>query len=258
MKKLLVIISVVSLAIFGILILKNRSTTPEKSFGKTQTTSSSAPSNNFISFDFDNQNLTIAWFKVENPEKLKLIPNFSEKSSSKETVSTQNCQFLSSAGFYTTTNLPIGLFIADGKQINSWQQNSLLDGILSINYLATPRITRNLPQDPLKLAIQSGPIIKENAGFQTLRIQNDNNSRRLVAAITGENSLYFLVIYDSNSNYSGPLLGNLPNVFKNFEEKEGIIFADIINLDGGGASAFISSDTSLSEISPVGAFFCQP
>ncbi len=258
MKKLLIVISIVTLAIFGVLILKNRSTTPEKSFGKTQTNSLPPSSNNFTSFDFDNQNLTIAWFKIDNPEKLKLIPNFSEKSSSKETISAQNCQFLSNAGFYTTTNLPIGLFIADGKQISSWQQNSLFDGILSINYLATPRITRTFPQDPLKSAVQSGPIIKENAGFQTLRIQNDNNSRRVAAGITGENILYFLVIYDSNSNYSGPLLANLPDVLKIFEEKEGIIFADIINLDGGGASAFISPDTSLTEINPVGAFFCQP
>ncbi len=110
----------------------------------------------------------------------------------------------------------------------------------------------------LQNAIQTGPIIKENNSYITLKIQDDNGARRVLAAITGDNRLYFLVIYDNNSQFNGPLLADVPSLVGNFENESGIHFADVINLDGGAASAFYSDSASLSEINPSGAFFCQP
>lgn len=255
MKRFLILIPIIPLAIFGFLIYKNINTTPQKSEASTQVLSSDQNQNS-IKFDFNDQNISVVWYKIDNSEKLILIPNFSEKLTSKEIIDKNNCQFLSSAGFYNKDDSPIGLVIADSKLVNSWQENSLFDGILSVNQMATPRITRQIPQDQLLIATQVGPILKENAQVQTLRIQNDNPSRRTVAAITGENVLYFLSFYDTNSNYSGPLLANLPNILQTFENKTRITFADAINLDGGSASAFHSPSINLIEASPVGAFFC--
>src|SRR5258708_5696859 len=112
-------------------------------------------------------------------------------------------------------------------------------------------------RDPLKLALQSGPILKENNEFKNLSIIDDHPARRIVMGVTGENKAVLMVIYKDGSSFDGPLLGNLPTVLKTFEEKSGTTLADAINLDGGGASAFYSGDTILTEASPVGSFFCQ-
>lgn len=254
MKKLLLLsIIILPLLIFGILILKNKSTTPQKS-GAQNLAPSPLPTSNSININ----SLKISWYEINNVDNLKLIPNFSEKLSSKEVIEKNNCKFLSNGPFYSKDDKPLGLFIANNQTIATWRENPLFDGILSINDMATPRITRNIPQDNLVNAIQTGPIIKENNQFQTLKIQEDKESRRIVAAITGENKLFFLTVYNPNSEYSGPFLANLPTVLKDFEEKSKIVFADIINLDGGSASTFNTESFNLSEINHSGAFFCQP
>lgn len=257
MKKISwLVIVIFPLLIFGILVLKNQNTNPQKSTAANSASVLSAVNVDNQSLQIDN--LTYSWFFINKIDSLKLIPNFNEKISSKEVIANNNCQFLSNASFYSQDNKPLGLFITNGNTLANFQTNSLFDGILSINDMATPRITRDIPQDHLNIAIQTGPIIKENNTFQTLQIQNDTESRRVIAAVTGGNKLYFVVIYDTESEYLGPMLSDLPGALKNFELKANISFADAINLDGGAASTFNSPSIKLSEINPVGAFFCQP
>ncbi len=256
MRKLLLLpVIIIPLLVFGILVLKNKSTTPGSSSAESNVAINESSSK---SHSVDLDNFTISWFETGNLDHLLLIPNFKEKSSSTDINAKYNCSFLSSSAFYAANNLPLGLFISDGNTLANWQENTLLDGILSINDMATPRITKLTPQDHLQIAVQTGPFLKENNFFQSLRIQNDNGERRMIAAITGENKLFFLVIYNKNSEYEGPLLADVPSILKDFEQKTGIIFADAINLDGGTATAFKANSVNLSEFSPVGAFFCQP
>jgi len=236
--------------IFLSLVYKNKNTTAQKSAAQ-EVSPTSITQNSIQIGDF-----TFSWFQT-NTDSLKLIPNFDEKNFSKEVIQNNKCRFLSNAGFYSKESKPIGLFVTDKQTLSNWQENLLLDGILSINDIATPRITREAPKDTLRIALQTGPIVKENAGYVNLKIQNDSEARRVIAGVTGENKLFFLVIYKTNSEYLGPLLGDLPVALKKFEEKSGIIFADIINLDGGAASTFYSPDKNLSEINSTGAFFCQ-
>ncbi len=165
--------------------------------------------------------------------------------------------FLANGPFYGTNNQPLGLIITNGNTISDYENNNLLNGVLSVNDFATPRITQNLPQDHLQIAVQTGPIIKENNSYDSLQITNDKNSRRVLAAVDGNNNLYFLVIYDKDSEFSGPFLNDVPSLLNQFEQKENINFADIINLDGGSASVFITRNFDLTEFNPVGAFFCQ-
>lgn len=189
-------------------------------------------------------------------DQITLLPNFTDSETSRDLFTQNNCQVLVNGGFYSKTNQPIGLFLSEYDQISGYQNNSLFNGIVSVNDFDTPRITRNTPTDRLRLAIQTGPILIENASPRTLSIRNDSPNRRTVAAITGENKIFFLTIYDNDSFFSGPNLEDLPSVLEEFESQTGIEIADAINLDGGTASALQSNEVDINELSPIGSFFC--
>lgn len=89
-----------------------------------------------------------------------------------------------------------------------------------------------------------------------MSVKNDKQARRVVAGVTGENKLIFLVFYDNNQYYSGPYLNDLPDLVDKTGKSLDLNIADAINLDGGSASAFISDDIKLTELTPVGSFFC--
>ena len=54
----------------------------------------------------------------------------------------------------------------------------------------------------------------------------------------------------------GQIFHNLPGIIAKLNVKEEMGLADVINLDGGSASALVTPEFSLSEASPVGSFFC--
>src|SRR5258708_6429637 len=167
-KPLLIIFIILPLLIFGILILKNHSTTPQKPKAEDF-----SPTPIGINNSIEVDGFTVSWFEIDNIDNLKLIPNFSEKLSSKEVIQKNNCKLLSNGPFYATNengNHPLGLFITNGDRFYPWSENSLFDGILSINEMAIPRITRLVPEDKLNIAIQADPILKENHSFQTLKL----------------------------------------------------------------------------------------
>lgn len=232
---------------------------------KVETPTPTSSYKNQVTFEFGDRNITGAWYKVEDPFNIKLTANFEEKIDASDYFAKNECKFLSSAGFYTKDDKPTGLFVSEGQTIRKYAQNSLLNGIVSVNYIGTPRITSVVPDDPLRLALQSGPLLKENAEFKKLSLKSDEEARRVVAAVTGNNELYFIVFYDKSSAYIGPNLKDLPEVLAAFERESRIEFADAINLDGGSATAFYvkgqnqnGTDTfSLSEVSSVGSFFCE-
>ena len=127
---------------------------------------------------------------------------------------------------------------------------------MSVNELGTPRITREVPEDPLVNAVQTGPVVFENGAVTKLSFVRDSASRRVIAAVSGENELIFMVFYTQDSAFSGPLLAELPEGVAKLNVEENLGIADAINLDGGSASAFAIPGFSLTEASPVGSFFC--
>lgn len=208
--------------------------------------------------NFDGKLFLATWAEVST-ENVELIPNFSDKKTAKNVFRENSCSVLINAGFYQNDGVfshPIGYFQSGDEVTSNYQDNKLFNGILSINSFDTPRITRNVPQDPLLLAVQTGPILKENGQIQDLNLARDKGSRRMIAAITGRNSLIFISIYSKDANLSGPYLEDLPNIIHEFENKTGVLLADAVNLDGGSASAFYANNFSLSEVSPIGSFFC--
>lgn len=249
-KKFILFTIFASFLFLGFIFVSREVESPEKILGEQNPVS-----HNPKDFDLDN-NLSYYYFEVDDMESLKLMPNFTEKLTSKEFVEKYKCRSLVNGGFYSKDNEPIGLFITEGEKLKAWSENSLLDGIFSVNYFGIPRITREIPSDELRITVQSGPILIENTQVISLSLNKDEFARRVVAAVTGENRIYFIVFYDKGSEFSGPRLTDLPRTLEVFQKKAGITIADAINLDGGTASTFIVENVTLSEATPVGSFFC--
>ncbi len=57
------------------------------------------------------------------------------------------------------------------------------------------------------VAIQTGPILIKDLDIQNLQLISDQHKRRMVLAITTENTPYFLAITLKDNDAEGPLLG---------------------------------------------------
>lgn len=179
-------------------------------------------------------------YRQEISNNLTLIPNFERKIASSRLM--EDCMFGASGGFYSQDNKPIGLFIADGKKLSSYEQNSTLNAFFVGN--GTLSIRRDPPASA-DFAVQSGPYITSH-----LRIQNDTFARRILVARSG-NRWSFLAITGKDNIFDGPMLSDMPQILEKLEIDEAL------NLDGGSASAFYSgSGVRLGELTPVGSFFC--
>jgi uncharacterized protein YigE (DUF2233 family) len=168
----------------------------------------------------------------------------------------EKCKFLVNSGYYKADFSPTGLLISEYQKVSSFVASKTADGIFSVNDFATPRITSEIPKDRLRLALQAGPILKENSFKKVLKLKSDELARRVIVGVTGANQAVFIVFYDSQSVYKGPFLSNLPDLVEKFEKASGIILADVLNLDGGTASVFISDKLNLPEAVFSGSFFC--
>lgn len=193
-----------------------------------------------------------SYFRVENTDSITLKSNLDSLDSS----SKLKCDNLINAGFYTKSFKHSGLFISEGNVIQDFIRNKTYNAVISVNDLGTPRITRETPKDTLRFAVQTGPMLIENAQVQELSLVRDKSARRMIAAVTGNNEIIFIAIFDKSSSFEGPLLSELPELINQFGIITGEIIADAVNLDGGSASAFRSDSFSLTEISTIGGYFC--
>lgn len=196
------------------------------------------------------------WFKVEDASNVTLIPNYDGRSASADTYTENSCKQMFNGGFYDVDSTAIGLVVSEREELSPYRRNNLLNGIMSVNEMDTPRITRSVPSDPLVNAVQSGPVIWENGSELTVNVKNDENARRIVGAVTGSNELVFIALYNPKSVFLGPKLSELPGLISSLNTEYDLNIADAVNLDGGSASVFITPDFSLSEISSVGSFWC--
>jgi exopolysaccharide biosynthesis protein len=199
---------------------------------------------------------TINWFVLESSETLSIHSNLINTARSTEAKENHSCKFLVNGGFYDQDNNHLGLLIENNelisKSISSETFNSffVIDADLSVNIL------ENEPELPVEIALQTGPmLIKDNQSIN-LELTSDKYARRVVVGLNGENEIVFIIIYDSKTKISGPLLSNLPDIIELFEEKSGIDVVSATNLDGGGASAFLTKEVSITENQIIGSYFC--
>ncbi|OGM75452.1 hypothetical protein A2382_04115 [Candidatus Woesebacteria bacterium RIFOXYB1_FULL_38_16] len=258
-KHLIITVLVISASIYISSVYNHSKNSKNKSIkiqdNKTNVLSSNISTTNSITYNGSTFTLNI--YKVSDLDNLYLYNNLTNSKTSTNLTQINNCKFLINAGFYSTKEEPIGLFITEGETLSIFNTNALLNGIFTINSLATPRISKALPTDDIRLALQTGPILIENTSLQTIKLNNDKKARRMILAITGSNELYFMAIYTRESVFNGPFLTDIPLIIEKLNSELNLSIADAINLDGGSASAFISDSIKLTELSPIGSYFCE-
>jgi len=208
-----------------------------------------------IEVNFNNEIYKVNWYEINNTDNLLLLVN-QNRQTSQAFMDQNKCIFLSSGGYYKTDYSPTGLLISEYSEVSHFVYSILANGIFSINDFATPRITSQVPRDRLRFALQAGPLLKENGEFINLSLRNDEEARRVVLGVTGENKAIFMIVYKPDSALFGPYLKDLTKIIEEFEIKTGIIFADAMNLDGGSPTVFKNEDINLTESTMVGNFFC--
>lgn len=257
----MMVLSLLGLAVFFVSL---KQSTPEQP--PVLGTKESSPTHKSVEqelvISFNDRKYKIVWAKVE-AQNTFLYPNFSEKEVAKNLFEQNACEVLINGGFYSanteaqnTEIVPIGLFISQSETISGYRENSLFNGIFSINDIGTPRITEEVPEDSLVSAVQTGPILQANNYEHTLKLSRDKEARRMAAAVTGSNEIIFLSVHGENASFSGPKLVDMPKIITIFEEEAGLNIADAINLDGGAASAFYAEHINISEASLIGSFWC--
>lgn len=215
-----------------------------------------AKSEQIIDFEKNGISFRAAWIKTSDFKNLFLYPNLKEKLSAQELFGQKKCRSLVSAGFYTPKEEPIGFFITEGEKIGERVESRLFDGFFSVDKSGKAQINFQTPEKNMRLALQSGPVLIKNNQTLRLQIKDDKSSRRVVLALDRTGEAFFIIIFNKDSVFEGPLLADLPKVVQGFEAKTGIDFPEALNLDGGSASAFYTNFLSLPEFSLIGSYFC--
>jgi len=213
--------------------------------------------NDIQSVEINGKEYVFAWIQVTRTENLFLHPNFEERYTLQESIEKYGCINLTSGGFYSEANSPIGLFISEAEIISNKDSNNLFNGYFTLTKNGEAAISKDYSGEPVRIGLQAGPILIQNGQIQRLVLANDKMARRIVVALTKEGNIYFITFYNEESVFVGPLLADLPLLVSNIQNKFDIEFISALNLDGGAASAFYNQEIQLSELTPIGSFFCE-
>ncbi|OGD62472.1 hypothetical protein A2160_00100 [Candidatus Beckwithbacteria bacterium RBG_13_42_9] len=205
---------------------------------------------------FGQETFRFGFQKIDDPAELELFPNFEAKKAAKNLMTDNNCRFLINSGFYSPENKPLGWFFSQGELLNLPENNRLLNGFMSSNEAAGVVITDLPPQGMVKWGFQSGPLLVVAGQKLPLAIRDDEYKRRAVAALTQTGELIFFVITTEESLNAGPPLADLPSVIDIIGQSLNEHLVSAINLDGGSASAFLSQEIQIDEVSLIGSYLC--
>ena len=209
---------------------------------------------NTVALDHNGKEYSVNWFIASDPKKISLKSNLKDKSTSREIVQSNQCSSFISGGFYTKEDKHIGLFIEDKKEIQKFNNHSLFNGFVGISD-SNVEISNSVPSNT-KFALQSGPILIQSEQNMTLSLKNDEPARRMVISKSKSGEIIFSTFFGLDNPYKGPLLSELTTLVRNFQSVLGADITDSLNLDGGIHSAFYTEGELLSEISPIGSYFC--
>lgn len=224
-------------------------TTPTNIQNSTPTQNKAQPQ------DSSGQGYKTVWISVNDKDKLFLYTNLENKLSSKELATKHSCAQLISGGFYDTQGNHIGLLVSEGEIISDSQKNDLFNAYFSISKTNVISITEYPIFSP-RISLQTGPFLFKNKNKVNLNLVRDENARRIAVGITEDKKIMFFAFYEQENYFSGPELAELSELIERINKEKKLSLVDVINLDGGAHSAFISDLVTLSEASPIGSFFC--
>jgi len=191
-----------------------------------------------------------------SPAQAQLIANFPKRMSSGEIMETKACMGGVNGGFYDTQNNPLGLFRTNGTELRGPSTSTLINGFFSVSSENKASISSEIPATAARIALQTGPMLYWEGRPLKLAIRSDERARRMAAALTDDGKILFFAFYSADAVFDGPLLGDMPLLIDEVNKTEKLHITSAINLDGGSASAFYASGVRLSELTPVGSFFC--
>jgi exopolysaccharide biosynthesis protein len=194
------------------------------------------------------------WVVIRNPAKLHLISNLNDSLTAGEARNKFGCTHITSAAFYGENGEYLGYFVSDSEVLSGSQKSSLFNGYFYIKN-NTADISLNEPAAP-RIAFQTGPVLFWEGKPRIINTANDKDARRMVAAIDAGGNIYLMVFYNRESVFIGPKLTELPEIIADLNNDKNLKIVKAVNLDGGGASAFMSAQISLQELSKVGSFLC--
>lgn len=254
MKKLIFLFVILCIIFFIWRIRQNESTREiSEPILTTENPTSINPS--WKTITIDEKTYAYDYFKVSETTDVFLIPNFVMQKLSKSVLTENNCSRGINAGFYDKEYKPLGLFVTDKKTFSSSLSSALLNGFFTIDDSNHAEIQQAY-NGATHIALQSGPLLMLNSQKLPLRIKNDEFARRSVASVSRNGDILFFSLFLPDSEISGPLLQNLPNVLMEINKNQKLELTDAINLDGGSASFFKGEETYLEEITTVGGVFC--
>src|SRR5690606_1617591 len=119
---------------------------------------------------------------------------------------------------------PLGWIFSQGKEVSPAIDSQLFNGFFYLDQQSKPQITANKPVKP-QLGLQSGPRLISNSQTHSLSLNNDEPRRRTIVTLTGQ-ELYFLVITNDKSFFTGPLLKKLPQIVEAIGNQENLSFKE--------------------------------
>ncbi|MBN1169074.1 phosphodiester glycosidase family protein [Candidatus Woesebacteria bacterium] len=210
----------------------------------------------YISIEFDDFEYFVHYYITEKPEDIFLYTNLYEKQQSVILKEKENCSLLISGGFYDKDYKHLGLLYKNDEIVSKSIRSDTFNAYFTIDNNYKVKISREEPETPLYLALQSGPMLIEQRKLIKLDLKNDKHARRAIIGLTNVQEVIFMAVTDFQTGLSGPYLEDLPQILKLFEDSIGIGLTDAINLDGGGAMAFITEKVKITENQVIGSFFC--
>jgi uncharacterized protein YigE (DUF2233 family) len=251
-----------------LLISQNRFKTPTTTLLPTSTPyPTSAPAKHLT---FQGRDYSYHYFSItkSSASKLILIPNFSQKLNTRQIIDQNKCDFGINGGFYLKNNTPLGLFYVNSQSLGSLIQSATFNGflgsdenhqlsILSPDQVNQTNLEAKIKSNSYQFIFQSGPLYQlQNQWPSTFTDQK--YARRHLVATDSQGTFYFFTIFETKQAYSGPRLEDIPSIFYSSDFKQIADFTQVLNLDGGSASAFYlkASNVKVEELSPVGSFLC--
>lgn len=209
-----------------------------------------------IDVTFASQNIRVVLSPILSWESVILIPNFADKKNASTIVSENNCSLAINGGFYQKDSQPLGLFKIGEKTLGQVIKSNLVNGFFW-QTKDTRQINFTYPEEEdFDFIFQSGPIFSLPRS-QPVKIKDDKQARRSLIGEAKDRALYFIVLYDKDNLFSGPLLKDVPMIISQKELRQFADFTTLLNLDGGSASFFYSQDLiTLSELISVGSLLC--
>ncbi len=263
MKKLILLL-IISTAILLLWIkISPLSTSSSAPTSPISFSTSEDPLTKMTPISYQGKDYLFSSVKIQDISSLKLYSNSKNMDNSRDLIDKHHCSILVNGGFYDTKDKPIGWLVSNHKEISHPVISSLLNGYLFVDQ-KTFTISPHRPKNTSQIGLQSGPLLILDSKPLLLKIKDDQPRRRNLAIKDSFSNLIFMTVVGSDSQFSGPLLADLPNLLIEIQKITSQTFNSAINLDGGSASAFFISNTLtnstesfyLKEFSPVGSFFC--